>query len=50
MTKGECDCCGEYRLLRRVGPLGIETYACDACLGNEEEEEEDGGEEAPTEG
>jgi len=32
---GECDCCGQKRPLSRCWPMGIETYACDECRGEE---------------
>jgi hypothetical protein len=32
----ECDCCGEMKLLSRCLAYGIETFACDACRGEEE--------------
>lgn len=47
MTKhveGQCDCCGEWRLLQRCwtpGRFPIETFACAACRGEQEDEDED---------
>lgn len=36
----ECDVCQRLGQLRRVMAYGIETYACDECLGREPEEGE----------
>lgn len=41
MTDGDCDCCGRMRPLTRCWAYGIETFACDECLGIEPEDEAD---------
>lgn len=39
----QCDCCAQIvsRPLHRADAYGLETWACDACLGREPDEEDD---------
>ena len=41
----ECDCCGKRKPLKQMqtvwAPGGLETWACDECLSQDEEDDEE---------